>query len=337
MYPRNPSGGLRFWFLRHYYGDSAQKDGLKVLEELNGNGRQVAFPEAPALCATRSDRKDVTTRRRPRVFRVLGRAVAAAVFCIIATGTARPEQLTARGEWQGRQIPLQLTFEKPAGTGPFAVVILLPGCSAELDSGLNVWASQLRSWGYATLLVEGAESRGLGNICGNLDTMKLMFVETSRDVFRAAFAIAHRPDVKPNKIAVLGRSLGSNSIVWYLSRDLPLVNQAQARAQASGVRILAGVAITPNCENGGRVAVTMPLLILAGERDDWNVAARCSELASAPENAANTRIKVYPGAYHGFDRPGRPLMYFGHHVEYNPAATQDAYAQARQFLDQYLR
>jgi dienelactone hydrolase len=81
----------------------------------------------------------------------------------------------------------------------------------------------------------------------------------------------------------------------------------------------------------------MPVLILAGELDDWNVAARCSELASAPENAAHIRIKVYPGAYHGFDRPGRPVMYFGHHVEYNPTAAQDAYAQARQFLDQYLR
>ena len=279
----------------------------------------------------------MTTRRRTSVFRVLWRAAAAAAFCTLATGTAGAEQLTAHGEWQGRQIPLQLTFEKPSGPGPFAVVILLPGCSAELDSGLNVWASQLRSWGYATLRVEGAESRGLGNICGNLDTMKSMVVETPRDVFRAAFAIAHRPDVKPNKIAVLGRSLGSNSIVWYLSRDLPLVNQAQAKAQASGVRVLAGIAITPNCENVGRVAITMRVLILAGELDDWNVAARCSELASAPENAAHIRIKVYPGAYHGFDRPGRPLMYFGHHVEYNPTAAQDAYAQARQFLDQYLR
>src|SRR6516164_1974543 len=131
----------------------------------------------------------MTTRRRTRVLRVLGRAFAMAAFCTVATGTAEAEQLTAYGEWQGRQIPLQLTFEKPAGAGPFAVVILLPGCSAELDSGLNVWASQLHSWGYATLRVEGVESRGLGNICGNLDTMKSMVVETPRDVFRAAFAI----------------------------------------------------------------------------------------------------------------------------------------------------
>jgi dienelactone hydrolase len=271
----------------------------------------------------------------------IGRALVVLFSCLfscIAGGElALAEALNVPADYQGRQIQLSLDFEKPPGPGPFAVVILLPGCSAELDSGLNVWANQLHGWGYATLRVESTAARGLGNICGNLDTMKSMIAEEARDVFRAAAVLAGRPDVKPNKIAVLGRSLGSNSLVWYLSRNIQLVNQGQVWGAAHGVKLQAAVAITPNCENQGRVPVEMPLLILAGALDDWNVASRCSDFASAPENEGNVTIKVYPGAYHGYDRPGPPLTYFGHHVEYNPAATQDSYTQVRSFLGHYLQ
>jgi len=252
-------------------------------------------------------------------------------------GQALAETIPIQVPWQGSQLTLSLDFEKPGGAGPFAVVILLPGCSAELDAGLSSWTAQLHSWGYATLRVDSAQGRGLGNICGSLDEMKRMIGETASDVFYAAAAIGGRPDVKPNKVAVFGRSLGSNSLVWYVSRNIPAVNAGQANVTAKGARIVAAVAVTPNCENNGRVPVEMPLLILAGALDDWNLASRCSDFASAPENAANVKIKVYPGAYHGYDRPGTPTVYFGHHVEYNAAATQDSYAQARGFLAQYLQ
>jgi dienelactone hydrolase len=268
--------------------------------------------------------------------RRIGLAVGFVLAGVACAPLARAEFIAVPVQWQGRSIELTLDFEKPPGAGPFAVVILLAGCSAELDTGLKAWTNQLHAWGYATLRVSSTESRGLGNICGDLGMRKTMVVETSRDVFRAALAIAGRPDVKPNKIAVLGRSLGSNSLVWYVSRNLKSVNDGQVHLAARGVKIQAAVAITPNCENQGRVAVEMPLLILAGALDDWNVASRCSELASAPENAASVKIMIYPGAHHGYDRAGRPIVYFGHHVEYNAAATHDSYAQARAFLAPYL-
>lgn len=256
---------------------------------------------------------------------------------IVAAPVARAESIDIPVDWQGQQITLNTDFEKPDGPGPFAVVILLPGCSAELDVGLRAWVNQIHSWGYATLRVNSTESRNLGNICGSLSMMKTMIGVTARDVFRAAYALSGRPDIKRDKIAVLGRSLGSNSLVWYVSRDIKSVNDGQQMLEAAGVKLQAAVAITPNCENQGRVPVEMPLLILAGALDDWNVASRCSDMAAAPENAATVKIKIYPGAYHGYDRTGRPTIYFGHHVEYNAAATQDSYAQTRAFLAPYLQ
>ncbi len=267
----------------------------------------------------------------------LARALTVPLACIAAAPFARAESINIPVDWQGQQITLNTEFEKPLGSGPFAVVILLPGCSAELDIGLRAWINELHSWGYATLRVNSTASRNLGNICGSLSMMKTMIAVSARDVFRAAYALSGRRDVKRDKIAVLGRSLGSNSLVWYVSRNLQPVNQGQQMLEAAGVKLQAAVAVTPNCENPGRVPVEMPLLILAGALDDWNVASRCADLAAAPENAATVKIKIYPGAYHGYDRTGRPTVYFGHHVEYNAAATLDSYAQARAFLAPYLR
>ncbi len=269
--------------------------------------------------------------------RCIARGLVVLVACFAAAPLTRGETINLPVEWQGQPTTLNLDFEKPEGLGPFAVVILLPGCSAELDVGLRAWINQLHSWGYATLRVNSTASRHLGNICGSLSMMKTMIGVTARDMFRAAYALVGRPDVKRDKIAVLGRSLGSNSLVWYVSRDIKSVNEGQQLLAANGVKLQAAVAITPNCENQGRVPVEMPLLILAGALDDWNVASRCSDLASAPENAAMVKIKIYPGAYHGYDRTGRPTVYFGHHVEYNAAATLDSYAQTRAFLAPYLQ
>ena len=46
----------------------------------------------------------------------------------------------------------------------------------------------------------------------------------------------------------------------------------------------------------------MPLLLLAGEKDDWTPAAVCTALAISQTGAPIT-VKVYPGAYHAFDVP----------------------------------
>jgi len=257
--------------------------------------------------------------------------------CVIYDGPVFGEIIQMPVDYNGRPIQVPLTYEKPQGPGPFALVILLPGCSAEVDRGLPLWANQLHAWGYATLRIEGMAVRGLANICDNLDTMKAIAVEQSKDVFAAARTMEGRPDIVPNKIAVLGRSLGSNGIVWYVTRDLPLVDAAQAAAAQHGGKIVAAIAVMPNCSpNAATAPVAMPLLILAGGLDDWNLASQCADFASAPGNAVKVRIKIYPTATHGWDWPGANTIYFGHKVIYNLPATQDSYAQARAFLDQYL-
>src|SRR5579864_6154942 len=96
-----------------------------------------------------------------KIVQAVWRMLVLALACVASTAAARAELISVPVDWQGRKINLSLDFAKPQGAGPFAVIILLPGCSAELDSGLDGWITQLHAWGYASLRVNSTEARGL--------------------------------------------------------------------------------------------------------------------------------------------------------------------------------
>jgi dienelactone hydrolase len=83
----------------------------------------------------------------------------------------------------------------------------------------------------------------------------------------------------------------------------------------------------------------MPTLIFIGDLDDWTPAADCTnKIAGWGDDGPPVDLVVYPGAYHGFYypqlQPGTIL--FGHRLEYNSAAADDATHRLHQFLDRHL-
>ncbi|TPQ41831.1 hypothetical protein C2U70_02325 [Bradyrhizobium guangdongense] len=80
--------------------------------------------------------------------------------------------------------------------------------------------------------------------------------------------------------------------------------------------------------------------IFIGAIDDWTPAAECNnKVARWGNDGPSVELIVYPGAYHGFYyshlQPGAKL--FGHWLEYNGAAVEDANRRLRRFLDQHLK
>jgi dienelactone hydrolase len=74
--------------------------------------------------------------------------------------------------------------------------------------------------------------------------------------------------------------------------------------------------------------------------DGATPAAECTDkIASWANDGPPIELVVYPGAYHGFYyphlQPGTIL--FGHWVEYNAAAADNANHRLHQFLDRHLR
>jgi dienelactone hydrolase len=90
--------------------------------------------------------------------------------------------------------------------------------------------------------------------------------------------------------------------------------------------------------------MTVPTLILVGERDQWARAGDCRELLrrnSATDSSAvegdtppPLSLVVYPGAHHAFDNPafraGRRFLW--HWVEYDAAVADRAVEDVRTFL-----
>lgn len=112
--------------------------------------------------------------------------------------------------------------------------------------------------------------------------------------------------------------------------------------KAAETKFAAAAAIYPVC---GLVKgpMTVPTLILTGEKDEWTPADACRKLADGENDVGISRQKgegipvrliVYPNAYHGFDLPNLrvPIKYFGHHHEYNKEVTDQASETLREFL-----
>ena len=161
---------------------------------------------------------------------------------------------------------------------------------------------------------------------------------SSQDVLAAAYLIAARPDVRPDRTAVLGLSHGGGTAI-YVARDDEELRPWRERLAARHGKLVASVALYGGCRGNPDSPVILPLLALLGGRDDWTPAAPCVALANAQPNAMMQAI-VYPDAYHSFDAAGgieKPHSAYGHMLAYNSAATADAHRRVLEFLSQYLR
>ena len=102
----------------------------------------------------------------------------------------------------------------------------------------------------------------------------------------------------------------------------------------------AAIAYYPSCQRM-LTGLNSPLLILIGEADDWTPAGRCVEKMPKQQGASEAALKVYPGAYHGFDTLDANADVRGskgmHHIQYNPEAEKDSIIRVKAFFEKYLK
>jgi dienelactone hydrolase len=246
------------------------------------------------------------------------------------------EELSVPVEYHGEQIQLAGRFQKPAIQGPLPVVILLHNCAGVDGSpSLAVWAPLMWAEGYATLRLDSFTARGYHNVCDNPGQVRPG--DRAKDVFTAALLLSARPDVRTDRIAVLGLSHGGGTAI-YVARDHEELRPLRERLAARRGRLVASVALYGGCGPNPGYPVVLPLLALLGGKDDWTPAAPCVALADAQANG-NMQAVVYPEAYHSFDAASgiqRPHSAYGHLLAYDPAATADAHDRVSEFLNRHL-
>jgi dienelactone hydrolase len=272
-------------------------------------------------------------------FRALAKAPAFAAALVAGTAVACSapwSQSAAVVEFENplaSPTPLQGFLRQPAGAGPAGAVVLLHGCNggwARLDQG---WGKRIASWGYVTLTVDSFGPRGIKSTCSSGAPVYL-----ARDAYRALNFLVRQPFVDPGRVAVLGFSQGG----WLVLTSI----EHGAIEQSAQNKFRAAAAFYPNCL-GSKGNMTVPTLILIGERDDWTSAQECRNMVDGRDDwgisrqrgqGAAVRLIVYPGAYHAFDAPGleRPVEFLGHHLEYNKSAAEQASDALREFLGDHI-
>jgi len=227
---------------------------------------------------------------------------------------------------------IQGYLAKPDGAGPFPAVIGLHGCAGMHDTTKQRLVDQLVGWGYVVLLVDSYATRGIDHACTS--SAFATFVKRRLDAYGAVVFLARQTYVDPQRIAAVGFSAGA-----WVTLFAAETNSFELFVPASNLRLRAAVAFNPPCQAAG-ARPGIPTLILVGALDDWTPAADCSsKIASWGDDGPPVELVVYPGAYHGFYysylQPGRTL--FGHWLEFNGEAADNADQRLHQFLDRHLK
>lgn len=227
-------------------------------------------------------------------------------------------------------IPIEVL--KPAGTGPFPAVLVLHDCSGlgPRSSGApRRWARELVSRGYVVAIPDSFGSRGFpSGVCTDPSPARAGVAPLRRvpDVYDALDHVRSLPYVDAKRVGVMGGSHGGSTTLASIAisaRDSPQL------AQRKRAGFAAAIALYPACAIGNppwsrEFAAAAPLLILAGELDDWTPAAPCAELVESARRAGSSAsIKVYPGAHHSFDSAA-PLRYVAERINANAPGGRGA-------------
>ena len=203
---------------------------------------------------------------------------------------------------------LHVQLYKPEGDGPFPVVIALHGCgglgghSEPIQPRYRDWAEQLLKAGNAVLLPDSYGSREVGPQCRVKENRVLARRERVVDIMAARQWLVEQPWTARNRISLLGWANGASALLWAVRP------QSSSRNVEPDFR--SAVAFYPDCRvsSGLGWSARVPTLLLIGAKDDVSSPPACRQMVDGAQGrSALTRIVVYPGAYHDFDRENFPL------------------------------
>jgi dienelactone hydrolase len=100
-------------------------------------------------------------------------------------------------------------FYRPAGAGPFPVVVMAHGLGAIREMGLAPYAERFLAAGYACLVFD---YRHFGASTG--EPRQLLSVSRQREDWKAAIAYARaRPETDPDRVVLWGSSFGGGHVI----------------------------------------------------------------------------------------------------------------------------
>jgi dienelactone hydrolase len=203
---------------------------------------------------------------------------------------------------------LHAQLYKPDGDGPFPTVIALHACgglsgrSEPILARYRDWAEQLLRDGNAVLWPDSYGSRELGPQCRVGERSVHARRERVVDIVASRQWLMQQPWVAHDRISLLGWANGASALLWAV--------RPQLSSRSTEPDFRSAIAFYPDCRisSGLGWSARVPTLLLIGAKDDVSSPTACHQMIDgARGRSALTRIVVYPGAYHDFDRVNFPL------------------------------
>jgi dienelactone hydrolase len=235
---------------------------------------------------------------------------AAALLTLIAAGSsaAAPLPSPQQVDIPAAERVLHAQLYKPDGGGPFPTVIALHGCgglgghSEAVLPRYRDWAERLLKEGNAVLLPDSYGSRGIGPQCRVKERKVRARRERVEDVVAAREWLLQQPWAAHDRISLIGWANGASTLLWAV--------RPQIVTRSAEPDFRAAIAFYPDCRISAGLgwSARVPTLLLIGAKDDVSSPPACRAMIDgARGRSALTRIVVYPGAYHDFDRVNLPV------------------------------
>ena len=230
------------------------------------------------------------------------------LFAVAFSAAAAPLAAPLQVDIPSGNAILHAQLYKPEGGGPFPVVIALHGCGGlgghtePVQPRYRDWAEQLLKGGKAVLLPDSYGSRELGPQCRAKEHKIRARRERVEDIMASRQWLVEQPWAAHDRISLLGWADGASALLWAVRPQL------SSRSVEPDFR--SAVAFYPDCRISAGLgwSARVPTLLLIGAKDDISSPPACRQMIDgARGRSALTRIVVYPGAYHDFDRVNFPL------------------------------
>jgi dienelactone hydrolase len=239
---------------------------------------------------------------------------------------------------------------KPVGVTRAPAVVMMHGRAGPYSERANgiydastlslrhkAWGEEWASAGYVAILVDSFGPRGYpqGFPRHSYDSRPEALNEVTVRPLDAAGALAYlraRPDVIPDRIGLQGWSNGGSATISAMAPD----GNAAPLTPVTGFR--AALAFYPACGLKGKFDGVpfrpyAPTLVLHGTADEEVSYKRCADLVEKGRaSGGDVDIKIYQGATHSFDSPGRKRQA----IAANAAATSDVVDLALAFFARYV-
>jgi len=201
-----------------------------------------------------------------------------------------------RGE-PGKPVVLagELRIPRPGTDRLPAVILMHPGSG--INAAVDRWAQELNSIGVAAFILDSFSGRGIANL--SVDPSGGSSLQHIVDAYRALGMLAQHPRVDPDRIAVMGFSMGGTATL-YSSNE-----RFRKSYGPANVQFAAHIGLYASCNvvyHDDEKVTGKPIRLFGGTADDFGLIEPCRAYVERLKKAgADVTLTEYPGVYHYYD------------------------------------